>query len=585
MKFGCLHRNIDQLYMNQKNWFCLSVFLLFYVMVCCLLPGRASAQIIIDQPQAKQFAQQNGWAVKGVMPNNREFELQRIINGIPMYYITDNLNAAISVSTDKCWPGGISGLNLTGTGVTLGIWDAGKVRDTHIEFTSRVTQQDGASSLSDHATHVSGTMIGAGVWPNSPPERTRGMSFAGTLDARDWNSDESEMNIAAGNGLLVSNHSYGLITGWAFGNWGAGNGWYWWGDVTVSNVLDYNFGFYSIQASQWDTVAFQNPNYLIVKSAGNDRNQGPGPGTPHFVVINHVWTSSTDIRSVDGDNGTGYDSISHAGNSKNILTIGAVNDVSGGYSSPDSVTMSSFSGWGPADDGRIKPDIVANGVSLLSSVASSDEFYSSFSGTSMASPNTSGSLGLLIENYRATHSVADMKAATLKGLVIHTADETGANPGPDYIFGWGLLNTLTAAQHISLDATNPGLIQELTMPQGQTISQTWTYTGSGPVIATISWTDPPALPLSPALDPPDKMLIHDLDLRIIDPNTNTHQPWTLNPLLPASAASTADNISDNVEVVYIGAPVSGDYTFQITHKGNLLSGFQNFSLILTGVAV
>jgi len=375
MKFDYLHRNIDQLQMTKKNWSCIPTFLLFFVMVSGLLPGRAAAQIILDQPQAKLFAQQKGWIVKGVTPNKREFELQKIINGIPMYYITDNFNAAVSVSTNECWPGGISGLNLTGTGVNLGIWDGGKVRNTHIELTGRVTQQDGATGLSDHSTHVSGTMIGAGVFPDNPPEFTRGMSFAGTLDAYDFNGDESEMNVAAGNGLLVSNHSYGLISGWSFGNFGPGNGWYWFGDTTVRAVYDYNFGFYSSQANQWDTIAFQHPDYLIVKSSGNDRNQGPGPGTPHFVFINGAWINSTATRSVDGDDGTGYDSISHAGNSKNILTVGAVNDVIGGYTSPANVSMSSFSSWGPADDGRIKPDIVANGVGLFSSVAGNDQTF------------------------------------------------------------------------------------------------------------------------------------------------------------------------------------------------------------------
>jgi hypothetical protein len=58
--------------------------------------------------------------------------------------------------------------------------------------------------------------------------------------------------------------------------------------------------------------------------------------------------------------------------------------------------MSSFSAWGPTDDGRIKPDIVADGVNVVSSTnASLTTSYGSFSGTSMASPNAAGSLFLL----------------------------------------------------------------------------------------------------------------------------------------------------------------------------------------------
>ena len=101
-------------------------------------------------------------------------------------------------------------------------------------------------------------------------------------------------------------------------------------------------------------------------------------------------------------------------------------DVTSGYSSPAGVTATTFTGWGPTDDGRIKPDIVANGYGLLSSVAGSDVSYASYSGTSMASPSAAASMGLLVQHYRDTHGGADMRAATLKGLVIHTADECGA---------------------------------------------------------------------------------------------------------------------------------------------------------------
>lgn len=59
--------------------------------------------------------------------------------------------------------------------------------------------------------------------------------------------------------------------------------------------------------------------------------------------------------------------------------------------------MSSFSSWGPTDDGRIKPDIVADGVSVFSTTATHDSSYGYKSGTSMATPNAAGSLLLLQE--------------------------------------------------------------------------------------------------------------------------------------------------------------------------------------------
>ena len=215
--------------------------------------------------------------------------------------------------------------------------------------------------------------------------------------------------------------------------------WRWYGDTTLSSSEDYRFGFYTSSARSWDLIANAAPKYLIVKSAGNDRGSAPGSGvTSHEIWDpNSGWVTSTVSRPADG--GTdGYDCISTYGNSKNILTVGAVNDITAGYTQPSDVVMSSFSGWGPTDDGRIKPDIVANGVSLYS--------------TGKAS-NATGSMALLQEMYNDSNGVF-MNSATLKALVIHTANEAGTNPGPDFSFGWGLLNIKGAADLIADTITN-----------------------------------------------------------------------------------------------------------------------------------
>ena len=175
-----------------------------------------------------------------------------------------------------------------------------------------------------------------------------------------------------------------------------------------------------------------------------------------------------------------------------------------------------------------------------------------------------------------------MRSATLKGLVIHTADEAGANPGPDYSFGWGLLNVLKAAEQISLDELNPSALQELTLLDSATIQQEWVYSGSGPFKATICWTDPRGTPPPFVLDAPDKMLVNDLDLRVIGPDSTVYEPWVLDPANPANAATKGDNDRDNVEVVQIDAPAEGQYIVRITHKGTLSNGAQDVSLVLTG---
>ncbi|OQX76224.1 MAG: hypothetical protein B6D61_09100, partial [Bacteroidetes bacterium 4484_249] len=476
-------------------------------------------------------------------------------DGQPQYYQTENSASAITIATNKVHPGGGYGFNLDGSGMTVNVWDGGAVRPTHQEFDNRVNQVDGVTITNYHATHVGGTLIASGVQPNS-----KGMAPAANLDAYDWNYDESEMATAAANGALVSNHSYGFTNGWGW----AGSGWAWFGTPSISTQEDYMFGFYDTQAQDWDQIANDAPGYLIVKSAGNDRGDGPTGGA----------------YPKDGP----YDCIGNAGVAKNILTVAAVEDIPGGYTQPSDVLISNFSSWGPCDDGRIKPDISTNGVILYSCDDDSDSDYQSLSGTSMAAPSATGSLILLQQHYQDLNGSGNfMAAATLKALVIHTADEAGPNPGPDYMFGWGLMNTLAAAEKISEDQIL-NVIDELSLNNGETYSCTVKASGQAPLVVSLAWTDPPGTPVVAALDPIDPMIINELDIRITQ-GSNTYYPWKLNRDNPSAAATrNGENNVDNVEMVTIDNPIAGEeYTIIIDHDGTLTGGTQAFSIILSGI--
>jgi hypothetical protein len=523
-------------------------------------------EFLEKQQRVSVYAAEHGITPWQEYEDGTVIQLMDVVDGKPVYNITHNVGAAITTRADRLWEGGSSGLEISGEGYDkLGEWDGGATRVSHQEFTdnglSRVIQSDNATSLSAHATHVAGTLVGGGV-----NIEAKGMLYKGLLKAYDWNNAESEMAAAASQGLEISNHSYGWITGWHSSN----GSWSWYGNDFISDEEDWKFGFYGDRSRDWDIIAYNAPNYLITKSAGNDRGQGPSyAGQPGFA---------------EKDGGAdGFDCISDGGISKNILTVGAVQEVLN-YTGPSSVLMSGFSSWGPADDGRIKPDVVGKGVGVYSSTSSSNSSYSSLNGTSMSSPNVAGTMALLQYYYQQTQGGVPMRASTLKALVIHTADEAGPHTGPDYMYGWGLVNAERAANIISEDNVMQNVIDEIVLNDGDTYERVVSASGNQPFMVTIVWTDVPGTVPPAALNARVPVIVNDLDLRIEDSDGNLFYPYQLDPDNPTAAATTdGKNFVDNVEQVFIAEPEAADYTIIVDHDGPLTNDLQVFSIIISGI--
>ncbi|WP_304133609.1 GEVED domain-containing protein [Mesonia mobilis] len=504
------------------------------------LQKRLVAKNQHQKQETNNLATQRGLQKRVVLADGGVAELQYIADdGSPIYYRTFNVNAAKSTRADYLNSGGGLGLSIDGQNMTAYVWDGGHARVSHQEYdgaggSNRVSVEDAASEggtqLNYHAAHVTGTIAASGVQANA-----KGMAPQSRVRGYMWNNDIAEATSAAANGMLLSNHSYGYRS---------------------DMVPDYYFGAYIQESRDWDELMYDAPFYLMVVAAGNDGNNNSYNGSP-----------------LNGN--SSYDKLTGHSTSKNNLVVANAQDANiDSNGNLVSVSINSSSSEGPTDDLRIKPDITGNGTSVTSTYDSSDSAYGTITGTSMASPNVTGTLLLLQQHYNNLYG-SFMRAATLKGLALHTADDAGS-AGPDAVYGWGLLNAKSAAETISAEGTS-AKIEELTLNSGQTYEITVNADGINDLIASISWTDLPGTATTQT-NSSTARLVNDLDIRVTQ-SGSTFYPYRLTSI---TSNGTGDNSVDPYERVNV-ANASGSYTITIYHKGSLSSGSQNYSLILTGI--
>ena len=528
-------------------------------------------EYIVQREQVIQQAFQQNLPLVLIDEDGEEIAFLRRFdeNNEPVYFYLRNAASQQTISVDEVKTGGAAGYNLSGAGERLGIWD-GNVLTSHQEFGGRASVGDGGGTLSNHGTHVAGTISAAGVNANA-----QGMSHAVTLRCYNSGNDIAEMaaEAAASPPITASNHSYGPDYGWVWNNgaaiWSWNNG---------SNFEDWRHGAYLSEAINYDQTARNAPFYTIVVAAGNENGSGTTGTHQH-----NNGGSFNDNHQIDGG-GVNIDCLPNDATAKNVITVGNVLAIPGGYSNPSQVVLAGSSSRGPTDDGRIKPDVVAQGSGVFSSVAGSNSAYGFMGGTSMSAPAVTGTLGLLAQHWRNLNSPSSvLRSSTYKALLIHTADEAGPSVGPDYQFGWGLINVQRAAE--LMEATS--VLGCTHIVQGA-ISTGDTYTfnipsnGNQPITATLAWTDlPGTATTNNVIDETTLRLVNDLDMRI-SKTGSTWFPYRMNPSAPNAAATTGDNFRDNVEKIFIANPSSGDYVLSITPKGSVSGGIQFFSLIISG---
>ncbi|WP_294281643.1 S8 family peptidase [uncultured Chryseobacterium sp.] len=548
-------------------------------------------------------------------------------DGKPYFYRTQDLRQVKNANADLInTTGGVTGLTnaYNGEGIKYTIFDGGRVYAPHPAFNNiagRITNKEASTQIySSHSTSVAG-FIGAksltinGTIGGTPVSGDiKGVASSSTMDSYRFATTTLPGNTSSSTVFdkilssqpVISNHSYGSNLGWDVATVNGANALVWNG-AFVSPSTSYDLqGTYFTNDQNYDNIVYQNPSYVIVKSAGN--SYGTGPDDPNAGSLpkyyeddngNDVQFAATDVLP-QTNCALGFDCIGPGSLAKNIIIVGATDVIATNnfrYTSAADVVHSDYSSAGPRDDGAIKPDIATTGTDVFSPATAENTTgsvtYDYGSGTSYSAPVVTGVIGLWMQISKDLFSGQSLNAASAKTLMVHSASEAG-NVGPDPWFGWGYINAKKGAELLVGKANNTVIFKDETLTSGTVNAKNVIASGSEPIKATISWIDPAyvipsGLTWQAAYNNRSSRLINDLDLRIIDTTTNTvYYPWKLDANNPMTPATKADNKVDNIEQVVIDNPVAGrKYRIEISNKGTLVNNSgtaapQNYSVIVTG---
>jgi len=389
-----------------------------------------------------------------------------------------------------------TGKKYNGEGVGVLVRDDGQL-GPHIDFQGRLTNlSPDPPEAGTHGDGVAGILTGAG---NLDPTK-KGMAAGARLFAVDYTDDfqDETINLFLDENVTITNSSYSN---------GCNSGY-----TLTSQIVDEQLYFY--------------PTLMHVFSAGNANGDDCG---------DNAYGAGNQWGNITGGHKQGKNSIATA----NLLADG---------------TLVNSSSRGPAYDGRIKPDISANGNGHESTAPFND--YLVFGGTSGAAPGIAGCLAQLTHAFKSLNNGQEPSSALLKALILNSANDLG-NPGPDFRFGWGHVNAGRALRHIE-----EARWIENNVDNGETVTQNLDIpAGVRQAKVMLYW------PEASASEMAAKALINDLDLTLTASDGTVYRPWKLDPtpdpvLLNTPAGKGRDSLN-NMEQVAIDNPAAGSYTVAV----------------------
>ncbi|HEX6903007.1 MAG TPA: S8 family serine peptidase [Thermoanaerobaculia bacterium] len=277
-----------------------------------------------------------------------------------------------------------------------------------------------------------------------------------------------------------------------------------------------------------------------------------------------IWR--LDIAIAQSQSNAGTQSSRPQAWAKNVISVGGVYHFNTASTTDD--RWNSGASIGPAADGRLKPDVHYWYDSIFTTT-SGNTYTTGFGGTSAATPEVAGVLGLIVqmwsENVWGTNPQGSTvferqpHASTIKALLINSAVQypfTGTTSDLTRTHqGWGRPSARVARER----AANSLVVDESTPLQ---LNQTATYTvsvpsGAADLKATMVYPDPPGT-TSASLH-----RINNLNLRVTSPTGTIY--WGNNGLNAGnwSTSGGSANAVDTVENVFVQNPAAGSWTVEV----------------------
>mgnify|MGYP000029330414 CR=1 FL=1 len=312
---------------------------------------------------------------------------------VEMIWLDEEVHTLLDVSVPLIQTPPVWAEGFTGKGVVVGVVDTG-IDHTHPDVAGRIKASkdftgEGDIDNNGHGTHVAGIIGGTGA---ASQNKFRGVAY------------ECDFVIAK----VLRGNGGGLMS-----------------DVIAGLEFCLDNGAQVINLSL----------------GGGSANDGTDAVS---VACDNAVDAGAVLCVAAGNSGPGAKTVGSPACARKVITIGATDKQDG---------IANYSSRGPTSDGRVKPDVCFPGSSITAARAKNtamgiplNDFYTTASGTSMATPHAAGTCALLLQK------VPSLKPAEIKTAFAAHTKNLGLDENTQ---GKGRVIVLNVFQSIAAPAPTP----------------------------------------------------------------------------------------------------------------------------------